>query len=158
MFQQNSSITIDKYPVPDEGTKIITRINFKNGGATPAYDVRLTSISGRINGFNEKSIAYAEMLYPPPVVSASYAFGDANVLQDAPSKFTYSKSAISEIMQRIGAPFVYFGELTWIDVFRKNHCLHFCFIIADTGHFSNDPTSSVGPERCSFYNDTDESD
>jgi hypothetical protein len=145
-----SYVSLDMSDVADDGAIINQRVEFMDGGQTPAYNVRLV---GRTAGLSYPLVGKIEdknaLFTPIKKATHTVIFKEDPIALSVPSEHKVPKSAIDLIKDGTTMRWVFWGEVTWDDAFRQPHWLHFCYL-------SGGPKMADGYfEYCDQYNEAD---
>jgi hypothetical protein len=131
------------------------RMDFMNGGSTPAYNPAI-------------ALNWGILPFPPDKPITSYAASEPGFHKDVPGDYIFKEhiqsiAASSPVIfneQQIAAlldgskfRFYFWGSALYMDVFHCRHYVHFCVMY---GGASSKIIGGLTP--CPIYNDTDEGD
>ncbi len=156
MYVQPTPPRLGNFPVPVTGTAVVDDLIFRDGGATPAYQLTTVTRHELLHGPLTGSIeAHNKDMPPASLRATAYAFKDEGVGQHV--AVLMSADSVENLLANKEHLFLW-GEAGWSDVFHITHWLHYCYVIGVAERNDAASTGSLGETNCSSYNDSDEKD
>lgn len=155
MYVEDFAFHVNISPTTKSAESIFLAISLKNGGNTPAYHV-VSKLYGRYLEFPLQNPieTYEKSMIQTDQTAATFAFKNQGVLQSATDP-GWTDAGFEKLRLSESNRYYFWGEVTWNDIVRKPHWLHYCYYVGGVESFPQPVATPTLIKACPAYNDSD---